>query len=270
MLPAVDWPSLHEEIAELGELVAEMLRDAPDPTRSVRGSEWTVAELGAHLVDVARRNVGFSRHPQPSPLPDEGGLHDGMASTNERRLREDVTERDPDKLAAMLVAENENVLEAYGPDGERTVFWYDVEMTERSLAGVWLGELLVHGLDLARTVGRPWPISADQATAVFEGLAPAFPRAVDRDVARSVPGVYHLRLRGEGDHTFEVGDDGSLRVEAGTPERADVHVSADPVAFLLVGYGRAGRWGAILRGRIVAWGRKPWLALRFADLLERP
>ncbi len=47
-------------------------------------------------------------------------------------------------------------------------------------------------------------------------------------------------------------------------------ISADPVAFLLVGYGRIGQWGQILRGKLVASGRKPWLGLGFGKLLTSP
>jgi hypothetical protein len=39
------------------------------------------------------------------------------------------------------------------------------------------------------------------------------------------------------------------------------------VAYLLVGYGRCGQWSSILRGKIVAGGRKPWLGLKFGRLL---
>ena len=50
----------------------------------------------------------------------------------------------------------------------------------------------------------------------------------------------------------------------------DCWISADPTAFLLVGYGRIGLWGPIARGRLVAGGRKPWLALRYKRLLRNP
>jgi len=42
-----------------------------------------------------------------------------------------------------------------------------------------------------------------------------------------------------------------------------VVLSADPVACLLVFYGRRSEWPEILRGRMLAWGRRPWLAVSF-------
>lgn len=262
------WARLRDEIGEVGEHVAVLLRETPDPDLPVPGLEWTVGELGAHLVTVARRNVEVGRE-GALPTFDGFGTHAGLAAYNARELDEE-TERDPEELAAILASENEAVLDAYGADGDRGVRWYEVETSVDRAAAIWLGELLVHGLDLARTLGRGWPIHRDQAAEVFRGLTPALPTLVNRDAARSAAGTYHLHLRGARDYTIEVSDDGTCRVREEQPERADLHVSASPVAYLLVGYGRESRWAAIAKGQIVAWGRKPWLALKFADLFEPP
>jgi hypothetical protein len=45
---------------------------------------------------------------------------------------------------------------------------------------------------------------------------------------------------------------------------------ADPAAFLLVGSGLRSQWGQIARGKLLTWGRKPWLALRFVSLFSPP
>lgn len=264
----MDWARLRAEIGEVGEQVAVLLRDTPEPDLRVPDLDWTAGELGAHLITVARRNVAFGRDGSIKPF--EGfGTHTGLAAYNAEELAGEP-ERDPEKLAAILTSENEAVLDAYGADGDRPVRWYDVETSAHRSAAIWLGELLVHGFDLARALNRAWPIRRDQAAAVFAGLVPVLPAVVDRDVARSAPGTYHLHLRDSHDYTIELGADGGCTVRGGKPRRADLHVSASPVANLLVGYGREGRWPAIAKGQIVAWGRKPWLALKFADLFERP
>ncbi len=54
------------------------------------------------------------------------------------------------------------------------------------------------------------------------------------------------------------------------PFRPDAVISAAPTAFLLVVYKRISQWNAIVTGRFVAWGRKPWKALSFAGLLHNP
>ena len=50
----------------------------------------------------------------------------------------------------------------------------------------------------------------------------------------------------------------------------DCHVSADPVALLLVSYGRRSQWVPVLTGKLLAWGRKPWLGLRLVRYLVTP
>ena len=57
---------------------------------------------------------------------------------------------------------------------------------------------------------------------------------------------------------------------AGTASSVDCHVSADPVALLLVAYGRRSQWVPILTGRLVAGGRKPWLGVRLVRYLVAP
>ena len=46
--------------------------------------------------------------------------------------------------------------------------------------------------------------------------------------------------------------------------------SAEPVALLLVAYGRRSQWGPVLTGKLVAWGRKPWAGLRLTRYLVTP
>lgn len=257
---------MHEEIADLGEEFATLLRSTRDGDQRVHGSEWSIAELGAHLVDVARRNVAMASGEELT-YPQGDDTHEAMAAMNAERMLE---ERDPAGLAALLIEENQNLLDMLGTEGDRPLRWYDVEIPTSSFAGVWLGELLIHGLDLARTLDRAWPISREQAVAVFEGLRPIFPSVVDRDAAPRAAGTYHLRVRGHADYAFHVTPDGDLTVDPGKPARADLHVSVSPVAYLLVGYGRANQWAAVAKGQIRAWGRKPWLAARFGSLFNAP
>ncbi len=254
------------EIANLGEACATLLRSVDDGGQRVDRSDWTIAEVGAHLVDVARRDVAIARG-ERMPYPDGDDTHAAMAAMNAHQM---VDERDPAQLAALLIDENETLLAAIGDDPDRHLHWYDVEVPAASIAGVWLGELLIHGLDLARTLGRGWPIDRDQAVAVFEALVPIFPRVVNQDAAPKAAGTYHLRVRGHADYAFEVTPDGDLTIESRKPDRADLHVSVSPVAYLLVGYGRANEWAAVAKGQIRAWGRKPWLAPRFGSLFNPP
>jgi putative sterol carrier protein len=53
-------------------------------------------------------------------------------------------------------------------------------------------------------------------------------------------------------------------------EKADCVITADPVTFLLIGLGRIPQFPQLLRGKLRAGGRKPWLAGKFGTLLASP
>lgn len=63
-------------------------------------------------------------------------------------------------------------------------------------------------------------------------------------------------------------DRGTLRVEAPSTRPVDCRVSVDPVAFLLLSFGRIGQWQPILQRKLVAWGRRPWLAAKIQSVLK--
>jgi hypothetical protein len=63
--------------------------------------------------------------------------------------------------------------------------------------------------------------------------------------------------------------DGAAEVRAAS-DPVDCVISAAPAAFLLVGYGRLPIRRALLRGGVLAWGRRPWLGLRFNDHFVMP
>jgi hypothetical protein len=67
---------------------------------------------------------------------------------------------------------------------------------------------------------------------------------------------------------FAIADGTGTPLAADGP--ADCTIRAEPVAFTLVGYGRMSRWRAAATGRLVAGGRRPWLALGFSDAFLPP
>jgi hypothetical protein len=67
----------------------------------------------------------------------------------------------------------------------------------------------------------------------------------------------------DGDHQWH-------RCVTAAGEKADCVITADPVAFLLVGFGRVPQFSQLLRGKLRAGGRKPWLATTFGTLLASP
>jgi hypothetical protein len=97
-------------------------------------------------------------------------------------------------------------------------------------------------------------------------MSAVLPAAVDHNASQGFNATYELRLRGGVPlgMRFEEGD---LTIDAGPVARADCRISAEPVAFLLLAYGRMKPWRYLLSGRLLAWGRRPWLASRFNTML---
>lgn len=54
--------------------------------------------------------------------------------------------------------------------------------------------------------------------------------------------------------------DGAVTVSPRPPARPDCTIAIEPVTFFLMALGRTDPQGAMARGRVLAWGRRPWLA----------
>jgi uncharacterized protein (TIGR03083 family) len=253
----VEWGRLRDEITDASVEFGDLLRAAPAATTIVPPTSWSVAELGAHLVSLPRR-YGRMLDDDQAPFPER------VSALNQAEI-EAIGPQDPKQLAALLEADTAELLDQLGDDGDRTVLFYGMRYSVAGVGGTLLGELLVHGRDLARMLGKAWALRPEQALAVANGVLPLLTNVVNRDVAERAAGTYHLRLRGGDDWTIRIGDGGAV-IERQRPGSADLHISAEPVAYLLVGLQRMSLWRAVLSGRMVAWGRKPWLGLQFGKL----
>ena len=124
--------------------------------------------------------------------------------------------------------------------------------------------MVLHGYDVAFALGQPWPIDPGDANLSLGGLAPVLSLIVDPDETRGLSAGYGIELRNGPALTVRF-TDGAYGLEApGAP--VDVTISADPIAFLMVGTGRLSRYEAVALGLLSAGGRRPELALGFPDL----
>ena len=249
---------------------ADLLRASPDPNAPVPGLTWTAAETAAHLVADLEVYTDVVRGRVTGPADAGSATAAELGTAENRRQLAESTDRDLGRLAAELTAAMPVYLDvaAAAPSDQRTSSPIGMALTPATVSAILLGEQLMHGLDLARAAGRPWPISAAEARLVIPGLMDLLPGYLDRDQARGLHIRYELRF-GQG-QTYQLAiDDGTGTVTA-PAGRPDCVITADPVAFLLVGYGRASQWSQILRGKIRSGGRKPWLGFRFAQLTVSP
>jgi hypothetical protein len=194
---------------------------------------------------------------------------DDTAALNRTELQA-VAEKDPSRQAEVFLAEHASYMaQAAKHQATDPYQWFGTEMEWSEGAGIYLGELCIHTLDLSRLLKQRYKLTRDDALRIISGLVPILPRFPDPKTSANFTGSFELRLRG-GPAVFIAFDKGAFSAGPKNGQRADCVINADPAAFLLVGYGRTSQWGPILRGKLLAAGRKPWLALKFATLLQNP
>lgn len=254
---------------------ADLWRSIDDPAAPVPGLTWTAGETAAHVVGDMREytealvgQVHGGRAVVDAPVGSPARLR---TAVNDRHLV-DVGERDLRRLADMLQETAASYLAAAAaadPAEHAAVVTADGLVLEPAfMTCLLLGEQLIHGLDIARAARRPWGISRDDALLVIPAVVALAPNYLRPARTRDLSISFELRMRGGGRYRIAIDDGAGVVTAAG--EKSDCVIAADPVAFLLIGYGRAPQWPQIIRGRLRAGGRKPWLAAKFGSLLASP
>jgi uncharacterized protein (TIGR03083 family) len=274
---ALDREATRAAISAAAGRFTALLRETHDIERRAAGTDWTVAEVAAHMSIVL---TGFSAAiaGEPQPLkPDhylDADFPTQLAASNRATIAM-IDHTDAGRLAELITTEAQRFLElaaAADPETECETPWYGPGRTRTvdCLTALALSELTVHGHDIATGTGRPWPISTEHAKLIVGMVCPnMWPLVVRPEAARGGPLTYEIRLRGNGPRFVIRVADGTAEVwAAGGP--VDCVISADPVTCLLVAYGRMPVGRAVLRGGMVAWGRHPLLGLRFKGLFFNP
>jgi len=272
----IDWEHARATLQATAGRTADLLGSVPDGDLPVTGSAWTVGEVGAHLVAVLReytRAVDGSFDAVSPYIPDTEVFADRLSAVTAGTL-ELVSERRPDVLASLVVDAAQAYLAATArrsPDEAVRTPWYgsQASLSLGVATCLLVGEQVIHGYDIARTVRRRWPISNAEALLTVPVAQAMVPLIVNPEAARGLTTSFEVRPWG-GPRFVVRFRDGAPVVEPADGQAVDCRLSAHPVDLMLVVYGRIGQWGPIVRGRLRAWGRRPWLGLRFKSLFYNP
>jgi hypothetical protein len=254
-------------LSEMSQKVTGLIRALPDSSVPVPGSDWTVRDTAIHLVQGGRVYAELATG-APSPAAD---WNKETFATMAAEFIADIPETDPGKLAAMVGDAYDAFLEATaGRPGEQEVQYHGgLTYHLAGLACVLLGEPIIHGYDMATALRQPWPIDPVHAQLVLYGYSPLYAQVVNPATTAGLNAAYGIEVRGVGSMTVSFVD-GHYQLAEAISGPVDCEISADPVAFLLVGCGRLSRFEAAAVGLLTFGGAQPDLAVGFPDLFVYP
>jgi uncharacterized protein (TIGR03083 family) len=238
------------------------LRRVADPSARVKGLTWNVGDVVAHIAAVASdyRNLAEGGEPYSAAFPQRQTVIDaGLARSSERRpgILADRIRDDIEALTAVV---------ASSPP-ERTVNWYPgTAATPAFLGAVVLGELLVHGWDIAKT--GHGDTTLDPSGSRFGVLAAAAASILLlTPKGRTVTADLEFRIRGYESIGLRLAD-GHAQIAAQPMPRPDLWFEGAPGPFVLWMYQRTGELKPFLDRSIRIGGRRPWIALTVAKWFE--
>lgn len=258
----------------------DLLSDVPDPA-AMATREWTVADTAAHVATIARLYTALVRGPGEA-LPFDGldkGLRtatvDTVAVLNEVMLAQ-YRERDPAAIAASMRADVADVLKvSEGAEPGEPVSWLGgARVPMAGLLAHLLNEIQLHGRDIARASGTGWAIPPGDIGMFFELFVAGMTRnGLGHLLDSTAPPperrvAVEFRSRHMAPVTIVLQD---RRVFVEEPGGAvDVRLTFDPPALSLMLFGRISKARALLSGRVVVRGRRPWLLPVFMRTVRFP
>jgi uncharacterized protein (TIGR03083 family) len=283
----VDWQQGQDALRDEVARVTALLRSISDPGSPAVG-QWNLGEVAMHLTQAWMAVSGLTRR-DLSPVYEVVPSLVGVAGDSLIRDMWDLTEvftlgvkSDPERDPAVLADRVEARAQEYfsdcvgvDPDAPRPWLIHGTTVRQSTLTYHLLNETLMHGYDIAHAAGRPWRIEPAHAAMVLGRFIVPVLQTLDAHAmvngakAAGLQATYDVRIRG-GDSFHFIFYDGALEVVEPSSRRVDCHISADPVAFLMVVWNRQSQWTAIAKGKLMAWGRKPWLGPRLRSLIRNP
>ncbi len=282
-----EWQQGQDALGDAVGRVTALLRSVRDPRVHAVG-EWTLGEVAMHLSQawiavpgLARRDLSRVHRVLPSLAGAAGDslIRDmwDLGEITTLAVKADP-ERDPRVLADRIeVRAQEYLSECVGadPDAPRPWLVQGVTVRQSTLTYHLLNETVMHGGDIARAAGCPWPIEPAHAAMVWgRFLVPVFqglpPRAmVNPGKSADLQATFDVQVRG-GDSFYFIFNRGELTVEEPSSREVDCVISADPVALLMVAWGRESQWPFVAEGKLETGGPKAYLGPQFRSLIRNP
>jgi hypothetical protein len=259
---------LRERIGRARDRFDRLIRTA-DPHARVPGLDWTVHQVVAHMLSVAHRYQAvaegrdFRRATYPRELDEINRTELDVLMAPIPEIADQIIGLAPVMDALFDTGSNDRVYEAH------CGAFLDGIAAQTN----WLGELILHGRDVARAIGAPWEIDERDMLLIARGLiliqfaeGPGYLRArlpagTDVCVAFKLPGARPYLI-----HVH----DGAIELrELRSTDRPDAILGAPASTLCDMMYQRIGTVTAARRGLMIVGGCRPWKALKLQSYLER-
>jgi hypothetical protein len=259
-----DRDELRHRIGEMRDRFHWLARSA-DPHARRPGLDWTVQQVVAHMLSVAHRYQI---------------LAEGMDFHRASHPRE-LDQINQDELGAVMapVPDLVDQLEALAPvmdeffdtlsDDYSCEFHCGVMVSGTMAQTNWLGELVLHGDDIARSIGVPWEIRERDMLLLLRGMMEAVSAYVRDDVSRATDICVALQIPEARPYVIHVHNgiaEWRARRSADRPDAVLRSPAATMVQTLLQ---RIGPVTAARRGLRIVGGRRPWRAMKLQSCFER-
>jgi len=245
------------EMRDMAGRFAALLRGAGDGSTQVPGMRWTVGEIGAHVVQSAIH----AREVVEGARSSYEGV--GFNAAVDERLLAAQPERNPARLADLVESSYDALAETLTAKPDDEVLGVIDQLTPASLRGILALDFMLHGTQIGVATGQPFDFPVAE---MRDAAALVLPVLTDDGAAAGLTATFSLTFRGASPLLYGW-EGGRLWIDDGHQRQVDCRVLADPRAFLLQGIGLYPVWKLALTGKLISYGRKPWLAMRLPKLL---
>ncbi|HVA96691.1 MAG TPA: hypothetical protein VND99_03470 [Candidatus Acidoferrales bacterium] len=256
---------LSNELNIVAKRVANLIQFS-DTTTPIPNSQWTVGDAAAHLV-ISQRLARSILHGEKSPYGE--GSPDFIAEVNKKYLQE-FTERSGSILASMLLEEVNSFLKETKKFSDKNILPTHYGSMDILLGiSYCLSHLLGHGCAIANALGKPLPVRIQHIRITIPFLKMIMLRVYDKKAALNLNASFVIDMRGI-EKIVIICDAKGAKIENHIPKIVDCYISVDPLSFFLVTNGLVPQWKAFITGKLILWGKRPWLVFKLKTLFPSP
>lgn len=240
---------------------------AADPRLVPRGQAWTVQQIVAHVLSLGHRYRqivrGSDYHHASTPS--------GIAAVNQAELEATIAPVPVmvDELRAVC-AEVDSFFDTMTDDRPTIPFHGFGVMSGTTMQTNWLGELLLHGQDIARAERIAWELPERDMLLVLRGAREMVPLYFRPDVSPELDLCVAFEIDGARPYLIRVHDSVAEMRARHPDDHIDATLRAPAATLVQLLYQRIGQISAVRHGLRLVGGRRPWKAFKLVSCFERP